>query len=135
MIQISDEYMIASIGGQIVATARRSWHAAADADPVPVRLMGLYQTKGREADATVVVLRNGREVPCARSLAMRPSGGCLPDGLVGLRHRAPPTASSANFLVSALPRTCANGSTRSSDTVDCGRSKYLTDHKFRVTAA
>lgn len=38
---------------------------AADADPVPVQLMGLYQTKGREADATVVVLRGndffGRE--------------------------------------------------------------------------
>jgi DNA helicase-2/ATP-dependent DNA helicase PcrA len=32
---------------------------AADADPVPVQLMGLYQTKGREADATVVVLRSG----------------------------------------------------------------------------
>ena len=31
---------------------------AADADPVPVQLMGLYQTKGREADATVVVLRS-----------------------------------------------------------------------------
>jgi DNA helicase-2/ATP-dependent DNA helicase PcrA len=31
---------------------------ATDADPVPVQLMGLYQTKGREADATVVVLRN-----------------------------------------------------------------------------
>jgi DNA helicase-2/ATP-dependent DNA helicase PcrA len=29
-----------------------------DADPVPVQLMGLYQTKGREADATVVVLRS-----------------------------------------------------------------------------
>jgi len=32
---------------------------ATDADPVPVQLMGLYQTKGREADATVVVLRSG----------------------------------------------------------------------------
>ena len=32
---------------------------ATDADVVPVQLMGLYQTKGREADATVVVLRNG----------------------------------------------------------------------------
>jgi DNA helicase-2/ATP-dependent DNA helicase PcrA len=32
---------------------------ATDADPVPAQLMGLYQTKGREADATVVVLRNG----------------------------------------------------------------------------
>jgi DNA helicase-2/ATP-dependent DNA helicase PcrA len=31
---------------------------ATDADPVPVQLMGLYQTKGREADATVVVLRS-----------------------------------------------------------------------------
>jgi DNA helicase-2/ATP-dependent DNA helicase PcrA len=31
---------------------------AADADAVPVQLMGLYQTKGREADATVVVLRS-----------------------------------------------------------------------------
>jgi DNA helicase II / ATP-dependent DNA helicase PcrA len=31
---------------------------AADADPAPVQLMGLYQTKGREADATVVVLRS-----------------------------------------------------------------------------
>src|SRR4029079_3968420 len=31
---------------------------ATDADVVPVQLMGLYQTKGREADATVVVLRN-----------------------------------------------------------------------------
>jgi DNA helicase-2/ATP-dependent DNA helicase PcrA len=30
---------------------------AAGADPTPVQLMGLYQTKGREADATVVVLR------------------------------------------------------------------------------
>ena len=40
---------------------------AADADPVPVQLMGLYQTKGREADATVVVLRSndfyGNEKP------------------------------------------------------------------------
>lgn len=32
--------------------------AADDADQVPVQLMGLYQTKGREADATVVVLRS-----------------------------------------------------------------------------
>jgi DNA helicase-2/ATP-dependent DNA helicase PcrA len=31
---------------------------ATDAEPVPVQLMGLYQTKGREADATVVVLRS-----------------------------------------------------------------------------
>jgi DNA helicase II / ATP-dependent DNA helicase PcrA len=31
---------------------------ATDADLVPVQLMGLYQTKGREADATVVVLRS-----------------------------------------------------------------------------
>jgi DNA helicase-2/ATP-dependent DNA helicase PcrA len=30
----------------------------ADADPAPVQLMGLYQTKGRETDATVVVLRS-----------------------------------------------------------------------------
>jgi DNA helicase-2/ATP-dependent DNA helicase PcrA len=40
---------------------------AADADPVPVQLMGLYQTKGREADATIVVLRSndfyGKEKP------------------------------------------------------------------------
>ena len=40
---------------------------AIDADEVPVQLMGLYQTKGREADATVVVLRSndfyGRERP------------------------------------------------------------------------
>lgn len=39
----------------------------ADADPVPVQLMGLYQTKGREADATIVVLRSndfyGKEKP------------------------------------------------------------------------
>jgi hypothetical protein len=42
-------------------------------------------------------------------------GGCPPGGLAGLRHRAPPTVSSANSLISALPRTCANGSTRSSD--------------------
>jgi DNA helicase II / ATP-dependent DNA helicase PcrA len=31
--------------------------SAADADPVPVQLLGLYQTKGCEADATVVALR------------------------------------------------------------------------------
>jgi DNA helicase-2/ATP-dependent DNA helicase PcrA len=31
---------------------------ATDDDPVPVQLMGLYQTKGRESDATVVVLRS-----------------------------------------------------------------------------
>jgi DNA helicase II / ATP-dependent DNA helicase PcrA len=31
---------------------------AAEADSVPVQLMGLYQTKGREADATIVVLRS-----------------------------------------------------------------------------
>jgi DNA helicase II / ATP-dependent DNA helicase PcrA len=31
---------------------------ATDTDPVPVQLMGLYQTKGREADATVLVLRS-----------------------------------------------------------------------------
>jgi DNA helicase II / ATP-dependent DNA helicase PcrA len=31
---------------------------ATDADPVPVQLIGLYQTKGRETDATVVVLRS-----------------------------------------------------------------------------
>ena len=31
---------------------------ATDTDLVPVQLMGLYQTKGREADATVVVLRS-----------------------------------------------------------------------------
>ena len=31
---------------------------ATDAHPVPVQLMGLYQTKGREADAAVVVLRS-----------------------------------------------------------------------------
>ena len=30
MIEISDEFMIATVGGQIVATARWSWHAAAD---------------------------------------------------------------------------------------------------------
>jgi hypothetical protein len=30
MIEISDQYMIATIDGQIVATARWSWHAAAD---------------------------------------------------------------------------------------------------------
>ena len=30
MIEISDEYMIATIDGQIVATARWSWYAAAD---------------------------------------------------------------------------------------------------------
>ena len=40
---------------------------AAGADPAPVQLMGLYQTKGREADATVVVLRSsdfyGKERP------------------------------------------------------------------------
>lgn len=31
---------------------------AADAHPAPVQLMGFYQTKGRKADATVVVLRS-----------------------------------------------------------------------------
>ena len=31
---------------------------ATDSDQVPVQLMGLYQTKGREADASVVVLRS-----------------------------------------------------------------------------
>ena len=30
MIEISDEYMTATIDGHIVATARWSWHAAAD---------------------------------------------------------------------------------------------------------
>jgi hypothetical protein len=30
MIEISDEYMIATIDGNIVATARWSWYAAAD---------------------------------------------------------------------------------------------------------
>ncbi|MCW2935730.1 MAG: hypothetical protein JWM19_6692 [Actinomycetia bacterium] len=30
MIEISDEYVIASVDGEIVATARRSWYATAD---------------------------------------------------------------------------------------------------------
>ena len=30
MIEISDEYMIATVGGEVAATARWSWHAAAD---------------------------------------------------------------------------------------------------------
>lgn len=45
--------------GQAVAERRVALLTAnAGEPPSPVQLMGLYQTKGREADATVVVLRN-----------------------------------------------------------------------------
>lgn len=64
---------------------------AADADPVPVQLMGLYRIRGREADATVVVLCSGdyygKERPpfpsglgcsmfCSSAPGTRPSCSC-----------------------------------------------------------
>ena len=64
---------------------------------------------------------------------------CPPDGLVRLRHRASPMASSVNSVVSALPRACPIGSTRSSDTRlltwwACCRTPPLTTRSSASTA-
>ena len=64
MIEISDEYMIASIDGQIVATARWSWYAAADgngawiASTHPKRL--LSRDKAISAMTLASLLASGR---------------------------------------------------------------------------
>ena len=75
MIQISDEYMIASIGGQIVATARRSWHAAADgngawiASTHPKRL--LSRDKASSAMTLASLLASGRAGDDPRVISLR----------------------------------------------------------------
>jgi hypothetical protein len=75
MIEISDEYMIASIDGQIVATARWSWHAAADghgawiASTNPRRL--LSRDKAISAITLASLLASGRTDVDARVISLR----------------------------------------------------------------
>ena len=64
MIEISDEYMIATVGGKVAATARWSWHAAADgngawiASTHPKRL--LSRDKASSAMTLASLLARGR---------------------------------------------------------------------------
>jgi len=96
MIEISDEYMIATIDGQIVATARSSCHAAADgngawiASTRPRRLLSRDKAisamslasllpGGRTDDDPHVISLRGAEVVTDRLIritsACRPHGG------------------------------------------------------------
>lgn len=61
-VRLGRDHNPARIVGMICAEAREASYAAltdAVLNPREVQLMNLYQTKGREADATVVVLREG----------------------------------------------------------------------------
>jgi hypothetical protein len=75
MIEIGDEYMIATIDGQVVATARWSWHAAADghgawiASTHPKRL--LSQDKAISAMTLASLLATGRLDHDPRVIALR----------------------------------------------------------------
>ena len=75
MIEIGDEYMIATIDGQIVATARWSWYAAADghgawiASTHPKRL--LSRDKAISAMALASLLASGRADDDPRVISLR----------------------------------------------------------------
>jgi hypothetical protein len=74
MIEISDEYMIAAVDGEIVATARWNWYAAADgngawlASTHPKRLFSRDQAISAMVLASLLASGRGDEDPHVTSL-------------------------------------------------------------------